>query len=362
MTRTKTMADETAETPEFAATAETAATARGAEISLPDAPRVPGLRFRRLRDDADWAGQAEVMTAASIADGDDYAPTGENLRIDAENRAGFDISRDLLLADVGGRVVAWAEGQVHIRDGRPVYHLGGVVHPEFRRCRIGRAMLHWNERRAREVAAADPALAGPDAQLGSWVSEGEVGANALLVQEGYRVNRYGFTMIRHGLDHVEPVPLPDGLEIRPVLPEHHRAIWAADNEAFRDHWEHREQVDEDYAALFGQPELDTSLWRVAWAGDEVAASVQGWIWTDENETLGVARGWLERISVRRSWRRRGLARALIASALIELHERGMTEAMLGVDAENPTGALSVYESVGFEVKVRSSSYRKPLAG
>jgi ribosomal protein S18 acetylase RimI-like enzyme len=38
----------------------------------------------------------------------------------------------------------------------------------------------------------------------------------------------------------------------------------------------------------------------------------------------------------------------------------MDEALLGVDAENPTGALGVYESVGFEVKIRARSYRKPL--
>jgi mycothiol synthase len=303
---------------------------------------------------------AVVMTASSLADGDDYAPSGENLRIEAENRTGFDLARDLLLADVDGQVVAWADGQVHIRDGRPVHHLTGVVLPEYRRRGIGRAMLRWNERRARGLAAADPSLGGSAAQLGAWVGDGELGAIALLGQEGYVVNRYGFTMIRRGLDDVEPVALPDGVEVRPVEPDQHRAIWAADNEAFRDHFEHREQTDEDFAAQFGQPELDTSLWRVAWAGDEVAGSVQSWIWTDENETLGVRRGWLERISVRRPWRRRGLARALIASALIELRERGMDEAMLGVDAENPTGALSVYESVGFVVKQRSSSFRKPL--
>jgi mycothiol synthase len=354
MTQTKTNPAPTAQT------AEPATTAPGAEVALPDAPPVPGLRFRRLRDETDWAGQAEVWAASSQADGDDFAPSGENLRIEAENRAGFLIERDLLLADVDGRIVGLADGQVHVRDGRPVHHLTGLVHPEFRRRGIGGAMLAWNERRARELAAADATLGGPGAQLGSWVGQGEVGAIALLEREGYEVNRYGFTMIRRGLDDVERVALPDGLQLRPVLPEHHRMIWAADNEAFRDHWEHREQTDEDFAALFGQPELDTSLWRVAWAGDEVAGSVQSWIWTDENATLGLTRGWLERISVRRQWRRRGLAGALIASALIGLRERGMTEAMLGVDAENESGALSVYKSAGFQVKLRSSSYRKAL--
>jgi len=332
------------------------------EVSLPDAPGIPGLRFRRHADASDWAAIAEAWRAASLADGDDYAPSADNIRVEAENRFGFDLGRDLLLAEIDGRIVGFADGAIAMRDGRPVHHLNGVIHPDVRRRGIGRSLLRWNERRARGVAAADPGLGGPQARLDVWVGEVETGAIALLESEGYVVGRYGFMMIRPTLVDVAADPMPDGLEIRPVRPEHHRAIWDADNEAFRDHFEHREQTEEDYTALFGQPDLDTSLWQVAWAGDEVAGSVQSWIWAHENETLGVRRGWLERISVRRPWRRRGLARALITAALVELRERGMDDAMLGVDAENPTGALSVYESVGFRVKQRSSGYRKPLFG
>jgi mycothiol synthase len=38
----------------------------------------------------------------------------------------------------------------------------------------------------------------------------------------------------------------------------------------------------------------------------------------------------------------------------------MTSALLGVDANNPTGALGVYERAGFTVDLRSTAYRKPL--
>jgi mycothiol synthase len=106
------------------------------------------------------------------------------------------------------------------------------------------------------------------------------------------------------------------------------------------------------------PDLDTALWSVAWDGDEVVGSVQGMIWKTENETLSVRRGWLERISVRRPWRRNGVARALIVDALRRLRDADMDEAMLGVDSQNPTGALQLYESLGFEVKDRGTTYRK----
>ena len=69
------------------------------------------------------------------------------------------------------------------------------------------------------------------------------------------------------------------------------------------------------------------------------------------------RGWLEHISVRRQWRRRGLGRAITAAAMVRLREAGIDEAMLGVDSENPTGALGLYEGLGFEVDTRSAAYR-----
>ena len=72
------------------------------------------------------------------------------------------------------------------------------------------------------------------------------------------------------------------------------------------------------------------------------------------------RGWLERISVRRPWRRRGLARALTARSLVRLREAGMTEGMLGVDSENANGAFVLYEGLGFEIHSRSAAYRRAL--
>ena len=65
--------------------------------------------------------------------------------------------------------------------------------------------------------------------------------------------------------------------------------------------------------------------------------------------------------MRRPWRRRGLARALIAASFPLLRARGMTEAGLGVDTENVSGALSVYEGCGFRPISRSTTYRRPLA-
>jgi mycothiol synthase len=325
-------------------------------IAVAGAPSIPGLTLRRFAGDDDYAAMAELFTTTSLADEIDFIPDADILRVDYSNWAGFEPTRDIVLAEVESRLVAAADVTRQVRDGVAVYTTACAVHPEFRRRGLGRALLRYLEAHGRALAESYDDPGGR--ALGTWTHGGDGGAERLLEQEGYRPVRYGFGMRKQGLGELPAVELPGGLVIREVTPDHHRAIFDADEEAFRDHWGHRETTEEDFERLFGMPDLDTALWSVAWDGDDVVGSVQGMIWKTENETLGVRRGWLERISVRRPWRRKGVARALIVDALRRLRDADMDEAMLGVDSQNPTGALQLYESLGFEVKDRGTTYRK----
>jgi ribosomal protein S18 acetylase RimI-like enzyme len=64
--------------------------------------------------------------------------------------------------------------------------------------------------------------------------------------------------------------------------------------------------------------------------------------------MGVRDGWVGDLGTRRGYRRRGLARALLIASLWAFKQAGMDTAKLGVDAQNPNGALQLYESVGFQ--------------
>jgi mycothiol synthase len=327
-----------------------------ADISVPYAPAIPELRFRHLRDRADYAPLATLLAESHLADGVEWVPDPASLEVEYENMAGFDPRRQVILAEVGGRLVAFGRNQREQRGDTLVYITQGSVHPDFRRRGLGRAILHYNRDRLLEMASAS--LDDRPREFGAWAAEGEVGGRLLLESEGYRAVRFMFAMRRPTLDDLPAAALPDGLEIRPVSEAHHRPIFDADNEAFRDHWGHRESTEEDFRWMFAHPDLNTDLWRVAWDGDEVAGAVETFVFPAENAKLGVNRGWLERIAVRRPWRRRGVAKALIVSALEGLREAGMSEAMLGVDAENLTGALRLYESLGFVERDRAYTYRK----
>lgn len=329
-------------------------------LALPDAPPIPGLRFRRShRDDADYDAMAEVFRASNEVDHVPYAPSGANLKEEFEHESAFDPDVDFVIAEIDGVQVGNAGVDRVQRGTSIVYEVWGHVIPEWRRRGIGRALLAANLARARERAAADVADDARPAFAGSFTLETEVGHRQLLAAAGFRTVRYFFEMARDLTD-VQVAPLPDGLEIRPVSADQHRAIYDADVEAFRDHWEARQPEPSDFDNLFAKADYDPALWVVAWDGDQVAGVVQPWIWKDENATLGLRRGWLEHISVRRPWRGRGLARALTTEAMRRLQAAGMTEAMLGVDADNPTGALGLYESMGFAVVSRAEAGRLRL--
>ena len=90
------------------------------------------------------------------------------------------------------------------------------------------------------------------------------------------------------------------------------------------------------------------------------ASVVTTVPVEENERFGRDRVYVARVSVRRPWRRRGLARALLAGSLVAAREAGFTSASLGVDTDSPTGATALYESLGFVPEKTFTTYRKPL--
>ena len=324
----------------------------------PAAPRLPGVRFRPFRDDADYERLAELIVRTHRHDGIPWLPTGDNLRTEMDGSTAIDPRRDMLFAELDGQLIGATSVERVVRDGVPVYDMLGNVLAEFRRHGLASALLDWTIRRIRQRAAAEDSET--EVEIGGGAEEHETGHRALLEAAGFRPVRHFLLMRRATLDDAPSSALPEGLELRQVTPDQHRAILDAEFEAFRDHWGSREPTEDSYRITLSRTELDTRLWVVAWDGDQIAGVVENWIWTDENEKLGMRRGWLERISVRRRWRRRGLGRAITTASLVRLREAGMDEAMLGVDSDNPNGALGLYEGLGFAVHSRSAAYRRPL--
>lgn len=336
-------------------------TVTATDLVLPDAPAIGGLRFRRLVLPDDLQALCDLFNAVNETDQVDDRSDVENLAAWYAKASGWDPLTDCLVAEVDGRVIGYGKVQWSSdTDGGRNYSSYGAVHPDWRRRGLGRAILHANVRRLREIAGGQDVAPTVERRLESWVQETQTGALALLESEGYTVARTFYEMLRPTLDDVADMPMPDGLEVRPMLPEHYRAVWEADKEAFGDHWGGMDFSDLAFERYFSGPKFEPDLWQVAWDGDEVAGSVANEILAEFNRQTGARRAILAGVSVRRAWRGRGLARALVARSLVALRERGMTEAVLGVDADNPTGAVGVYLANGFAVHHRELTYRKPF--
>jgi len=319
---------------------------------------VTGLVFRRYAGPSDIPILTEVLRAANLFDDTEEIPSEARVANDFAHPDGFDPTIDAFLGELDGRVVAVGDVRYVRRDDAHTYMVSGAVHPDERRRGIGRALLGLLEARAIERLGTLPD--DEPVWIDTWMPDANVGFTALMRDEGYEPTRHFFEMLKTDLDAAVEVALPAGLELRPVVPADMRRIFDAEAEAFQDHWGRRDWSDEIFAEHLADPDLDPTLWRVAWDGDEVAGVVTTFIIADENAALGVQRGWLAHVSVRRPWRRRGLAAALIVSACVGLRERGMAEAALGVDAESLTGALGLYERLGFVVRRRATSWRRPL--
>ena len=316
-----------------------------------------------------YAGEADVPAYVAIKNAE-HESDGIPSRVDRDDVASymrhpsqfFDPARDVTLVEHEGRVVAFAEREwVDTRDADlREYRVDGYVLPEFRGRGIGSALLADNEERARALSATHET---PRARvLGSWTGEHQARSIRLLRSRGYDEVRWFFDMSRPTLDHVVHTPLPDGLVVRPGSAELFRPTWNAIVEAFQDHWGGFDDSEMSLRRWIESPHADPTMWLLAFDGDEIAGGVINTINSDENRQLGLRRGWLDIVFTRRPWRRRGLARALIGQSFDVLRERGMTSAVLGVDADNPSGALGLYESAGFEVEARFSAWRKPLDG
>jgi len=327
----------------------------------PAAPAIIGLRLRPYAGESDLPDLVRLENAENEADGLMWRVTlGEQRARYANPSLQFDPARDVTIAEVDGRMVGYASREwVDTNDGAlREYRTGGVVDPAWRRRGIGTTLMAENQRAARVLAATHKTERGR--VLGSFTGEHQAGGVALMVGAGYQEVRYFFDMERATLDDIPDLPLPDGLEVRPMTPDLYRRVWDADVEAFRDHWGGFDSSEAAFRRYAEGPDFDPSLWVIAFNGEEVASGVVNTIYPAENAAHGVKRGWLDSVFTRRAWRRRGLARALIARSLARLRERGMTSAMLGVDADNPQGALGLYESVGFVATQRYTAWRAPL--
>lgn len=333
------------------------------KIELSYAPDIPRLIFRGFQGEADYQRMLDVINASKGPDQIERTDSVEDVARLYAHLNNCDPYRDMIFAEIDGQVIAYGRVEWDLdAKGQWIGFHFAISDPDWRRRGIGTAILRYQEERLRDISK-DLLAEGLITQetpksYDTYASNTEVDKEDLLGNAGYKPVRFSYTMVRSLSDPVKITPMPTGLEIRTVRRDQFRLVWEADQEAFKDHWGYVPGTDQDYQRWLKDPLHDPGLWKVAWEGDQVAGMVLNILNKEENEEYNRLRGWTENIAVRKPWRRRGLARALLTRSLKMFQDMGMDHAALGVDTQNLSGALNLYESVGFVIEKKHTVYRK----
>jgi GNAT superfamily N-acetyltransferase len=218
----------------------------------------------------------------------------------------------------------------------------GGVEPKARGQGIGRSLLAWQVSRAEQIHAAT----APDSpwEAHADVAKLDTSALALLARFGFTPARYAFDMVAE-TSGVADRSAPDGLTIIPYDAALVRQVHEAHMEAFTDHWGFQYRAFDAWLPLaVGSATFNPALSVVAMAGTEIAG------YTLAYDDAIADQVYIGQVGVRRPWRRRGLAAAMLAHVLRLAAKAGRTAAALDVDTANPTGAVGVYEGVGFRIE------------
>jgi mycothiol synthase len=315
----------------------------------------PDVRLRTYAGDDDLPGMTEVINANAARLGQVGFTTVDEMAAQYHHLQRCDPERDIVVAETtDARLVGYARTTWDdVAEGYRSYWL--VVECEPSIDGLDAALLDWIERRATEIADGHEVA---DKRLVAEARDASV-RQRLLVDHEFTPAMYSAYMLRPNLDAIPDRRLPAGVGRRPVESAHLRAIWEADIDAFRDHRGYVEQTELDWEKWLEEAGAhDPSLWQVAWSDDTVVGQVRTYVNGEENDRIGRKRAWTEDISTRREWRGQGVASALICASLHQLAALGFDEAALGVDTENPSGALGLYRSLGYEQITLEVEYQR----
>ena len=272
----------------------------------------------------------------------------------------FDPGEDIRLVFApDGTLVGYIE--VWLTAKPPVHPwIWGRVHPDYGDRGIGTYMLRWAENHALRALEELP----PDLRFAPrlGIYRQAQASKQLFEDFGYDYLRSSYRMM---IDLEQPPPAPTwpaGLQVRTYNPDSDlEAVYRADTDAFRDHFGFVEEPYEEGLEHFkhfmtGYEGFDPSLWYLAMDGEEVAGICLCRPHSYDDPDLG----YVSVLGVRRQWRKRGLGLAFLRHAFGEFYRRGKRKAGLGVDAENLTGALRLYEKAGMHVHMAFDTYEKEI--
>ncbi|WP_231550675.1 GNAT family N-acetyltransferase [Actinomyces polynesiensis] len=327
----------------------------GAPLQLPVPPSTHGILWERLT--ADHSAALSNLFA----------------RIEATDNPPYRTSRDEVVEMLGptgqwrglagyatrgiakGQMVAYGLVGVRIAGHVECVCQGGVD-PRFRRLGLGRSMIEWQTATARQMLATNPGQGS--AQIVMHVETGHEELEDHLESLGYHWARTYYEL-RADLE-VLPAP-PDLGSYLSVVP------WSEDLEDLARRASNRLSEQE-----WGRPPQSMEQWLMGrtgfvpeWSfvvmdrtGDrpQVAGFLLASRYEQDWAALGWREGYIDQMGVLQPWRHTRVADALIVASMTAQRRDGMDRAAAGLGSANHSGALVVYDSLGFRTVGQSRLY------
>ena len=263
----------------------------------------------------------------------------------------------MFIAELDGEPVGMVNAYVDKlrKEKKGFIRMLGVV-PEYRRRGIGRALaekaIESLKERGMETVETTAVMGKPEA-IGLWESM------------GFKKVRI-FSLMKKDLKNI-PSNVGENLEVqlrklqKGTLEDLKLLNWLS-NETFREHYNYRPGTVEEIRYFLEQdPMFKEQEWFIANLENLPVGYIGTGIDPKYNEEKNTRAGWILDIGVLKPNRRRGVGTRLMIEAMKLLKTKGMTKAMLGVDDQNPTKAIKLYEKVGFKATRKDIAYQKTIS-
>ena len=313
------------------------------------APIHPDVAVWRPLTPDDAPALARLHRAADAIDHPDWTVPEAELS-DRLGRESVDLLHDSMAAVTdSGEIVAYG---LNIVGPNPETFvrvvLDGAIHTDVRGRGIGRQLLQWQRGRAQQqLSASDLALPG---WILIWQSNDNVSGVKLAELLGFRPVRYSATLARDLAAPIAERAADASLRLLPWATSLSDAALDAHRSAFRDHWGSQPASQEMWDEMVTDEFYRADLSFLAVAADD-PATVIGYalvsVFEHDFELQGYSSSYVNLVGTRREWRGQGIASALLAKVLTASQAAGLEKVVLDVDVENPTGAVGLYESLGF---------------
>jgi mycothiol synthase len=324
---------------------------RGSYTVTPLPSEPVGLCWRHLTR-PDLADLDALISAAEDADDPSSRHSLAELQEAFDSRVA-DPGRDAVVGrDADGTLVAYGWNHPHTADTSPRrVHLAGTVHPAWRGRGIGRAVLGWQLARAQEFHAETRRPGHGPLQVIAYADEKQTAQRSLYEHHGLKPTRWLADMFLTFSGPPPPAVAPAGIRLVPLSHKLLEPVRVVHNEAFADRWG-AQPID----AVSWDEQLNRRGSRLSWswvalaaATSEVVGYVTNAAYEQDWEAQGFSEGWTDRLGVRRCWRGRGVASALLRRSMQSFYEAGLDAAGIGIDSDGPSDPFGRYLRLGYRV-------------